>query len=267
MDQYRIKPSQTVRLEAWDPTDTSAFPDKKRDARAELEELRNELEELQEVLYAEHRHKVLVVLQGRDTSGKDGTIRRVFDGVNPQGVRVAHFRKPTPEELDHDFLWRVHKQVPGSGEMVIFNRSHYEAVLVERVHRIVPESVWRARYAQINDFERLLSEEGTTILKFFLHIDADEQKRRMKERLEDPAKQWKFNPGDLDERRLWPDYTRAYEDALELTSTASAPWYVVPANRNWHRDLVVSRILVTTLRKLEMRYPALSVDAKTVVIP
>lgn len=267
LERYRIKPRQSVGLDDWDPAETSAFSGKKENARRELEDLRQELEAQQELLFAEHKHKVLVVLQGRDASGKDGVIRRVFDGVNPQGVRVARFVKPTPEELDHDFLWRVHKQVPGAGEMVIFNRSHYEGVLVERVHNLVPEEVWRRRYGQINEFERSLWQEGTTVLKFLLHIDADEQKQRLMDRLEDPAKHWKFNPGDLDERKLWKEYTRAYEDAIENTSTEWAPWHVVPANRSWYRDLVVSRILVDALKKLDMRYPPLSVDPRSVRIP
>ena len=184
-----------------------------------------------------------------DTSGKDGTIRHVFEGVNPQGVRVAGFKVPTPEEMDHDYLWRVHQQTPGKGEIVIFNRSHYEDVLVVRVHQLVPEQVWRKRFDQINAFEQQLSEEGTIILKFFLNIDLDEQKQRLLDRLDDPTKHWKFNPGDLKERALWKDYQAAYEDVLEKTSKPWAPWYVVPANKKWYRDLVISSVLVETLKK------------------
>jgi PPK2 family polyphosphate:nucleotide phosphotransferase len=220
-----------------------------------LKELNGELQTLQELLYAENKHKVLVVLQAMDTGGKDGTIRRVFDGVNPQGVKVASFKVPTPEELAHDFLWRVHKLVPGRGEMVIFNRSHYEDVLVVRVHGLVPEPVWKRRYDQINDFERMLAETGTAILKFFLYIDLDEQKERLQARLDDPTKHWKFNVGDLAERKLWNEYIKAYEDVLERTSTEYAPWYVVPANRKWYRDLVISTVLVETLKGLKMEYP------------
>ncbi len=267
MDRYRLKEGHKVRLDAWDPSDTSAFKGKKKDGLDELEDLRRKLDQLQEMLYAEHEHKVLIVLQGMDTSGKDGTIRRVFEGVNPQGVRVARFREPTPEELDHDFLWRAHKQVPGKGELVIFNRSHYEGVLVERVHKLVPLDVWRRRYREINDFERLLSEEDTTILKFFLHIDADEQKKRLQDRLSDPSKNWKFNIQDLRERKLWSDYMRAYEEALRRTTTETTPWFVVPSNHGWYRDLVVCRILVKTLEDLKMKYPPLPVDPKTVSIP
>jgi PPK2 family polyphosphate:nucleotide phosphotransferase len=221
---------------------------------------------LQEALWAEHKHKVLIVLQGMDTSGKDGTIRHVFEGVNPLGVRVASFKAPTPEELDHDFLWRVHPRVPGRGEMVVFNRSHYEDVLAVRVKRLAPPGVWRARYDQINDFERLLADTGTVILKFFLHIDKDEQKERLQARLDDPAKRWKFRRGDLDDRRLWPDYMAAYEEALSRTSQKHAPWYVVPANKKWYRNLVVATVLVEALEGLEIQIPEPEEDLKDVVI-
>ncbi len=267
MDRYRISEGRKIHLARWDPADTSGFQGKKKDGLNELGKLRQKLDPLQELLYAEHRHAVLVVLQGMDTSGKDGTIRRVFEGVNPQGVRVARFRQPTPEELDHDFLWRAHKAVPAKGEIVIFNRSHYEGVLVERVHKLVPKEVWQERYGQINDFERLLAQAGTTVLKFYLHIDADEQKRRLQARLDDPSKHWKFSPLDVQERRLFPEYMKAYEAALERTSTSWAPWYVVPSNHPWFRDLVVCRVLVGALQGLHMRYPAPAVDLKSIVIP
>jgi PPK2 family polyphosphate:nucleotide phosphotransferase len=218
------------------------------------------------LLYAEQKHKVLIVLQGMDTSGKDGTIRRVFEGVNPQGVRVASFKQPTPEELDRDFLWRVHKQVPGKGEMVIFNRSHYEDVLVVRVHELVPKEVWSKRYEHINSFERMLADEGTTILKFFLHIDQEEQKQRLQARLDDPHKHWKFNPADLEERKLWPKYMKAYEEAISKTSTDGAPWYIVPANRKWYRNIVVGTIIVEALTRLNMRYPEPEFDAAKIQI-
>jgi PPK2 family polyphosphate:nucleotide phosphotransferase len=228
--------------------------------------LNQELQSLQELLYAEQKHKVLIVLQAMDTGGKDGAIRRVFDGVNPQGVKVASFKVPTAEELAHDFLWRVHKVTPGLGEMVIFNRSHYEDVLVVRVHGYAPEEVWKKRYDQINDFEHLLSESGTTILKFFLHIDKDEQKERLQARLDDPTKTWKFRLGDLEERKLWGDYMQAFEDALNKTSTEYAPWYVVPANRKWYRDLVISTVLVDTLKGFKMEYPKPEENLDGVVI-
>ncbi len=205
MKRYRVKPGAKLDLTKLDAGSTKAFKGSKKDAEERLRELTGKLEVLQEALWAEHKHKVLVVLQGMDTSGKDGTIRHVFEGVNPLGVRVASFKAPTAEELDHDFLWRVHPKVPARGEIVIFNRSHYEDVLAARVRRLVPPEVWRARYRQINDFERLLAQTGTVILKFFLHIDKDEQKKRLQARLDDPAKRWKFRQGDLEDRRLWPE--------------------------------------------------------------
>jgi len=205
-------------------------------------------------------------LQAMDTGGKDGVIRRVFDGVNPQGVRVASFKVPTPEELEHDYLWRVHKVTPGDGEMVIFNRSHYEDVLVVRVHNLVPPEVWEKRFDQINAFERLLAENGTTILKFFLHIDLDEQKARLQARLDDPAKRWKFRLGDLEERKRWHEYLKAFEDVLSKTNTEYAPWYIVPANRKWYRDLVISSVLVKTLEGLHMKFPEPEENLEGVVI-
>lgn len=256
MKQYLVKPGTRVDLSEWDPNDTGDFDGGKKKGLEEAAKLNDQLEALQELLFAERKHKVLIVLQAMDTGGKDGVIRRVFDGVNPQGVRVAGFKVPTPEELDRDYLWRVHKVVPGRGEMVIFNRSHYEDVLVVRVHNLVPPEVWKRRFDQINDFERLLAESGTTILKFFLHIDLDEQKERLQARLDDPTKHWKFNIGDLKERKLWSEYMKAYEDVLEKTSTEYAPWYIVPANRKWYRDLVISTVLVETLEGLKMQFPA-----------
>jgi len=253
-------------LGRWNPGDTSGFDGKKEDALKESEKLVKKMEELQELLYAEHKHKVLIVLQAMDTGGKDGTIRRVFDGVNPQGVRVAGFKVPTPEELNHDFLWRVHAQVPGKGEIVIFNRSHYEGVLVSRVHKLVPEKVWNARYQEINDFERSLCEEGATILKFFLHIDKDEQKKRLQDRLDDPTKRWKFSIHDLPERKFWSQYMNAYEDVLEKTSTKCAPWYIVPANHNWFRDVIISTVIVRTLEELDMHYPPEAKGLKSIVV-
>jgi PPK2 family polyphosphate:nucleotide phosphotransferase len=190
-----------------------------------------------------------------DTGGKDGAIRHVFDRVNPQGVRVANFKTPTDLELDHDFLWRIHKQVPAKGELVIFNRSHYEDVLIVRVHELVPAEIWRKRFDQINDFERMLVENGTTIRKFYLHIDQEEQRERLQARLDDPNKHWKFRKGDLEERKFWPKYMDAYEDVLNKTSTDSASWYIIPANKKWYRNLVISRILVETLEGLNMKFP------------
>jgi PPK2 family polyphosphate:nucleotide phosphotransferase len=255
MDRYRIKPGSKVILKDFDPNDKGDWQDRKEEGKAELLKLNQELSNLQVLLYAGQKHHLLVVIQAMDTGGKDGTIRAVFEGVNPQGVRVANFKAPSAAELAHDYLWRVHAQVPARGELVVFNRSHYEDVLVVRVHNLVPPAVWKKRYDQINEFERLLIEEGTTILKFYLHIDLDEQKARLIERIEDPRKQWKFNPGDLEERKLWNQYMAAFEEMLEKTSTTDAPWYAIPANANWYRNLMVASIIVKTLEGLKMEYP------------
>jgi PPK2 family polyphosphate:nucleotide phosphotransferase len=253
--EFVIKPGSKAKLGKIDPGDTSGMG--KSEGEKAIDSNVKKLDPLQELLYAEHKHSLLIVLQGMDSAGKDGTIRRVFDGVNPQGVRVAHFGKPSPEELNHDYLWRAHKQTPEKGEIVIFNRSHYESVLVERVHELVPETVWSKRYAQIADFERMLSEEGTTILKFFLHIDKKTQAKRFQDRLDDPTKHWKFSYLDYNERAYWKDYTRAYEEALEKTSTEWAPWYIVPSDHPWFRDLVVSQAITKSLEAMDMKYPKL----------
>ena len=218
-------------------------------------QLNAQLVELQQLLYAEHKHKVLVVLQAMDTGGKDGVIRKVFSGVNPLGIHVASFKAPTPEERDHDYLWRVHERVPAKGELVVFNRSHYEDVLITRVEGWIDDRTAKRRFRQINDFEAMLVEEGTIVLKFFLHISKDEQKQRLQERLDDASKNWKFNPGDLVAREKWSDYQRVYEEAINATSSPHAPWYIVPADRNWVRDLYICSVLVNTLRDLKMRYP------------
>jgi PPK2 family polyphosphate:nucleotide phosphotransferase len=260
--KYLVKPGGKVHLRLCNPNDTSGFKGEKKQGEHEMESLAKKLDPLQEVLYAEHKHKVLIVLQGMDTSGKDGTIRRVFEGVNPEGVSVAHFGPPTAEEADHDYLWRAHKAMPEKGKMVIFNRSHYESVLVERVHGIVPKKVWKRRYRQINEFERMLSEEGTTIAKFYLHIDKKEQEKRFQDRLDDSSKHWKFSARDPKERMFWNEYMEAYEDVLHRTSTEWAPWYLVPSNHAWFRDLVVSSAIVKTLEGLRMRYPRLQIDKK-----
>lgn len=266
MERYRVKPGKRVDLGEWDPNDKSAYKGDKDDGRDELLDINERLEALQELLYAENKQRILIVLQAMDTGGKDGTIRHVFDGVNPQGVRVASFKKPTSLELRHDYLWRVHKQVPGDGEIVIFNRSHYEDVLVVRVHELVQKDVWSKRYDHINEFERMLADEGTTILKFYLHIDLIEQKERFQARLDEPDKNWKFNPGDLDERKLWDQYINAYEDVLSKTSTKWAPWYIIPANRKWYRNLVIGSIIVDTLEGLDMRFPEVDFDPSSIVI-
>ncbi|MCS6803763.1 MAG: polyphosphate kinase 2 family protein [Acidobacteriota bacterium] len=266
MERYRIKPGSKVNLNKWDADDTSAFDGDKEAAAKKLAELNRQLDQLQDVLFAERKHKLLIVLQAMDTGGKDGVIRHVFENVDPLGVRVANFKAPTPQELAHDYLWRIHKQTPANGEIVIFNRSHYEDVLIVRVHNLVPPAVWRKRYDHINQFERMLSDEGTTILKFFLHISKDEQAKRLQARLDDPTKRWKFNPGDLKERELWPAYMKAYEDVLSRTSTEWAPWYIIPANHKWYRNVVVATIIVNTLKGLKMRYPQPDFDPTMIQI-
>ena len=264
MDRYRVRPGSDIDLGRWDPNDTTAFGGDKDEGKETLQVLNKRLEDLQELLWAGQKQRLLVVLQAMDAGGKDGTIRHVFEGVNPQGVRVANFKVPTRKELAHDYLWRVHRQVPGDGEIVIFNRSHYEDVLVVRVAELVPTEVWGRRYRHINEFERMLADEGTTILKFYLHIDRDEQKERFRDRLKE--KPWKFSMGDLDSREQWPKYMEAFEDVLSKTSTDWAPWYIVPANRKWYRNLVVGTVLVETLEGLEMRYPEPEDDLAGLVI-
>ena len=264
MDRYRVRPGSEIDLSALDPNDTSAFDGDKDEGRETLRALNKRLEALQELLWAGQKHRLLVVLQAMDAGGKDGTIRHVFEGVNPQGVTVANFKVPTRKELAHDYLWRVHPQVPGDGEIVIFNRSHYEDVLVVRVAELVPRDVWRRRYDHINAFERMLTDEGTTILKFYLHIDRDEQKERFQDRLD--QKPWKFSMGDLETRAQWSKYMVAFEEVLSRTSTDWAPWYVVPANRKWYRNLVVGRVLVDTLEGLDMSYPEPEDGLESVVI-
>jgi PPK2 family polyphosphate:nucleotide phosphotransferase len=253
--RYRVPPAARVRLDKWDPDDDALFAGGKKKAKSLIPDLSRQLGELQELLWAEHRRRILVVLQGMDTAGKDGTIRHVFGAVNPQGCRVANFKQPTSRELARDYLWRIHDRVPTDGMITIFNRSHYEDVLIVRVHDLAPPAVWRKRYEHINAFEKMLADEGTTIVKFYLHINRDEQKERLQARLDRADKRWKFNKGDLTERALWPKYQEAYEAALSRTSTKHAPWFIVPANRKWYRNLVVARILIHTLKGLKMKWP------------
>jgi len=264
VERYRIAPGSVVSLGDYDPGDAGGLS-KKRGVR-ELKALKARLNSLQELLYANGTHALLVVLQGMDTSGKDGVIKRVITAFNPQGFRVTSFKAPTEEELAHDFLWRVHKEVPRRGMVGVFNRSHYEDVLVVRVDRLVPEDVWRARYEAIRQFEELLVENGVVLCKFFLHISRDEQRVRLQARLDDPEKRWKFRSGDLSARAKWDAYMTAYEVALEQCSTQRAPWYVVPANRKWFRDLVVAQALVNSLASLGMTWPELEAGAEGLTI-
>jgi len=253
-DSLIVKPGAKVDLSK---VDTAATFGRTKDGSAnETAANLARLEAVQERLWAEHRHRVLIVLQGMDASGKDGTIKHVMTAFHPLGCRVTGFGVPSETELAHDYLWRVHQVVPGNGEIAIFNRSHYEDVLVVRVHSLVPKARWSKRYDQINDFEATLSAEGTTILKFFLHLGPDEQLERFRDRYEDPTKRWKFKLGDLEERKRWKDYQAAYEDVLERCSTAVAPWFIVPADRKWFRDLAISGIVADALEGLKPRYPA-----------
>jgi PPK2 family polyphosphate:nucleotide phosphotransferase len=261
----RVKPGTKVSLKDYDPNDTGRYR-AAEEAEGELEELRKELRKLQHKLYAENRRSVLVVLQGMDAAGKDGTVSHVMSGLNPLGVKVVAFKAPNEEELHHDFLWRVHKALPRRGDIGIFNRSHYEDVLVVRVHELVPRKVWKERYDQINDFEKILSENNLVLLKFFLHISKDEQKRRLQERLNDPTRYWKFSLHDVEERRFWADYKDAYEDALSKCSTKRAPWRIVPANHKWYRNLVVARTLVETLQEMDPKYPDQKENLSHIVI-
>jgi len=259
LEGMRISPGENVRLSK---RDTKVKPPglTREEAAAETAASVADLERLQYLLYADASASLLVVLQGLDAGGKDGTIRHVLTGMNVQGVHVAAFKQPTPRELAHDFLWRAHKVAPGKGEVAIFNRSHYEDVLVVRVHDLVPEKAWRARYDQINQFEALLAANGTRILKFYLHISPEEQLERFAERLDNPAKQWKISESDYTERKLWDQYIAAYEEAIERTSTDHAPWYAIPADRKWVRNLAVARIIADTLEGMKLKTPAVRVD-------
>ncbi len=239
----------------------------KAEGEAEFEKLRTRLDELQELMYAEGRHALLVVLQAMDAGGKDSTIRSVFSSINPQGCKVINFKAPNDVELRHDFLWRVHENTPRLGYIGVFNRSHYEDVLVVRVKKLVPEKRWQARYEHINNFEEMLYDEGTTVVKFFLHISKDYQKKRLERRLSKPSKHWKFDPSDVAERALWDQYQAAYEDVFRRCSTKHAPWYVIPAENRWFRNLLIAGVLVETLEALDMRYPKPRVDVGQIVIP
>ena len=254
-ERWRVQPGKPVKLADFDPSATPGAPGGKAETLATLPAFQVELAGLQERLWAEHRRSLLVVLQALDAGGKDGTIRHVFQGVNPQGTRVTSFRAPVGEETEHDFLWRVHRAAPRAGDIGIFNRSHYEDVLAARVLGLVPEKVWKARYGLINDFEQILHHGGTTIVKIYLHISKEEQRRRLQARLDDPDKRWKFRVADLEARRQWDEYQDAYEDVLANTSTDIAPWFIIPADRKWYRNWVISRILIKTLRQMDPQYP------------
>ena len=268
-----VKPGMNVSLQEgskewnkeFDPEYTSNYV-KKGDTKKPLKKLHKRMLELQELLYAEGQRALLIILQGMDTCGKDGTIRKVMSGINVQGCEVVNFKAPTGDELSRDYLWRVHKAVPQKGKIGIFNRSHYEDVLVVRVHNLVPESIWKKRYKQINDFERMLVENGTVILKFFLNISKKEQKERLEARIENPAKHWKINASDFHERTYWDDYMQAYEVALQECSTDWAPWYVIPADKKWYRNLVITERIVETLEGLDMKFPKPNTDVSKLTL-
>ncbi len=266
LKHYRVEPGTKVVLGSIDAGECSLFAGGKAKALELFDELRDELQSLQKILYAQNKHRILIVLQAMDTGGKDGCVKHVFSRVDPQGVRVKAFKKPSEEEAAHDFLWRVHPHVPGNGEIVIFNRSHYEDILAVRVKKLFPDEVWQRRYRHIIEFERMLAEEGTTIVKIFLHISKDEQKRRLESRLANPSKHWKLNPDDLSDRARWEEFQAGYEDLISRTSTEQAPWFIVPADRKWYRNLVVARLMVDILRGLKMDFPRPSWDPTAVVI-
>jgi len=257
--KFAVEPGKKVRLSRIDPSYTGKHETHDK-ALPEIQKNVERMDELQYLLYADGSQSLLVVLQALDAAGKDGTIRHVFSGMNPQGTFVYGFKQPSREEAAHDFLWRAHARTPGRGEVVVFNRSHYEDVLVVRVHKLVPHSVWSKRYELINDFETMLSRNGTTILKFFLHISPQEQLARFKQRLDDPSRHWKISESDYSERELWPQYVDAYEDAMKLTSTRHAPWYIIPSNHKWFRNLAVSQIIADTMDDMGLKLPPTRID-------
>lgn len=265
-EQFRVRPGTDVKLDEWSTSSTGGYTGDKQTAPDVLAALNERLADLQQMLYAESAHKFLIVMQGMDTSGKDGTIKHVFRTINPVGVKVANFKRPNDVELAHDYLWRVHEQTPRKGHMTIFNRSHYEDVLVVRVNELAPKQIWERRFEHIRNFEQMLVDEGTTIVKLFLHISKDEQRARLQERIDNPAKHWKFEHGDITERSHWDSYTEAYEQAIGETSTKHAPWYVVPADKKWYRNLVVSQLLIDKLDALEMCYPEPEIGIENIVV-
>lgn len=262
--EFHIKPGHHVHLKNFDPSYTAG--NNKESAKLTIEKNHDILFKLQHRLYAENKRSVLIVLQGMDSSGKDGVIRHVMTGLNPQGCSVYSFKSPSTEELDHDFLWRIHQRVPAKGDMAIFNRSHYEDVLIVRVKNLVAKHVWKERYEQINQFEKMLSDNGTLILKFFLHISKEEQKERLQARLSDPEKNWKFNEADLKERALWKDYQEAYADLLKKCSTPWAPWYVIPSDKKWFRNFAISEIITDRMKKLDLKLPEPDKDLRKLKI-
>ena len=264
---YLVKEGSGFKLAQIDPGTKELCPDGGKESSLELfDELRNRIQQQQKVLYAENKRRVLVIIQAMDTGGKDGCVKHVFSRVDPHGVNVAAFKKPSEEDLAHDFLWRVHPHVPGNGQITIFNRSHYEDIIAVRVKKLFEDAVWKRRYRHVLEFERMLAEEGTTIIKIFLHISKEEQKERLLSRVDNPTKHWKFHPDDLSDRGLWNEFQHAYESLIEKTSTRYAPWYVIPGNRKWYRNLCVARLFADSLEDLDMRYPKPKWDIESVEI-
>ncbi len=261
--KFIVEPGGKVRLSGIDPSYTGPHESHEK-AMPEIQKNIARIDALQYLVYANRNQSLLVVLQALDAAGKDGVVRHLFSGMNPQGTSVFDFKQPSTYEAAHDFLWRAHLRTPGKGEVVIFNRSHYEDVLVVRVHKLAPRSVWSKRYELINDFEKMLAQNGTHILKFYLHISPKEQLTRFKQRLDDPSRHWKISEADYSERELWPEYVEAYEDALKMTSTKHAPWYVIPANHKWFRDLAISRIIADTMDDMGLKLPPTQVDIKDI---
>lgn len=267
MKVFRVKQGSRIKLSDMDAAGGLEVAGDKEQGLRELDLIRADISRLQRMLYAGRSHRLLVILQGLDGSGKDGTVRSVFSGIDPHGLRVVSFKAPTAQELDHDFLWRIHREAPAKGEVVVFNRSHYEDVVAVSVKNLAPRAIWEKRYEHIVNFERLLTDEGTTIVKFFLHITRDEQRRRLQARLSNPDKHWKFHPDDIADSKRWPEFTAAYEETISRTSTETAPWYIVPANRKWYRNIIVARVIRETLGRMELRFPPPAPDLKEVVVP
>ena len=267
LERYWVKPGSEIDFSKFNSGEKSLFNgENKSDFEPQFKILQDQLQDLQKILYAQNKHRILVVMQAMDTGGKDGCIKHVFSHIDPQGIHVRSFKKPSEEELSYDFLWRVHSKVPHLGQLVIFNRSHYEDIIAVRVKKLFPDEVWKRRQRHVVEFERMLAEEGTTIVKIFLHISKDEQKRRLETRLENPAKHWKFNPDDLADRARWDDFMAAYEDVMAKTSTSFAPWFIVPADRKWYRNLCVARIMLDTMKKLDMKLPQVDWDPGAIKI-
>ncbi len=266
MTKFKVKLDAPVDLSKISAEDREYFKGTKEEGKGYLKELNHELHELQRKFYAVGKYKMLIILQGMDTSGKDGTIRCVFHAVNPQGTKVEHFDVPNREELAHDYLWRVHKKVPAKGEISIFNRSHYEDCVTVRVHDLAPREIWTKRFDHINNFEKMLHDEGTIIIKIFLHVDKDEQKRRIEKRIATPEKRWKFHPKDIESRQYWNSYEQAYNEAIFRTNTDYAPWFIVPANQKWYRNIVVSDIIINELKKLDLTIPEPDLDFDNIVV-